>query len=108
CPPVKNPIDIVLVVCYHSIERRMITMKKRPFTRTELAEALRELEEEVIDYRSGGWIAYCTTCKAAVEVDDNPRIVQTAALAHARRRPAHQVIVGWRVLGRAYGVCIEP
>lgn len=82
--------------------------KKRPFTKAELAEAWRELEEEAFDYRSGDWIAYCTACKAAVEVDDDPRIVQTAALAHTRRRPTHQVIVGWEALGRAYGVCIEP
>lgn len=76
--------------------------KKCPFTLEELVEAWRELEEEIYE-----WVAYCTTCKAAVEAAYDRRIVETAAIAHARRRPAHQVIVGREILGRSYGVGIS-
>src|SRR5690606_4933739 len=75
-----------------------------PFTSEELGEAAAELEEEICER-----VAYCTTCKAAVAAAYNDRrIVEAAARAHARRRPAHQVIVGKEILGRSYGVCIEP
>jgi len=78
-------------------------MKKSPFTKAELEEYLRELEEAAFEL-----VAYCTTCKGAVESSCDHRLVLTAALTHAHRRPGHQVIVGAEILGRAYGVCVEP
>jgi len=66
-------------------------------------------ETEQLDEETVEWVAYCTTCKAAVAAAYNDRrIVETAAITHARRRPAHQVIVGKEILGRAYAVSIEP
>lgn len=62
-----------------------------------------ELEEKAYE-----WVAYCTDCKAAVEVDDDPHIVQAAALTHVNRFHGHQVIVGQEILGRSYGVCVAP
>jgi len=71
---------------------------------TMLRKEAEQLDEETVEL-----VAYCTTCKAAVAAAYNDRrIVEAAARAHARRRPAHQVIVGKEILGRAYGVCIEP
>jgi len=78
-------------------------MKKLPFTQAELAEAAAELEEEAAE-----WVAYCTTCKAAVETAYDRRFVDAAALTHVIRHPAHQVVVGKEILGRSYGVSIEP
>jgi len=83
--------------------RRTIFMKKRPFTKAELEEAAAELDEE-----AAGWVAYCTTCKAAVGTSYDRISVDAAALIHAIRRPEHQVIVGKEILGRSYGVSIEP
>ena len=77
-------------------------MKKRPFTKAELEEAAAELDEE-----AAGWVAYCTTCKAAVGTSYDRISVDAAALTHAIRTE-HQVIVGKEVLGRSYGVSIEP
>jgi len=78
-------------------------MKKRPFTKAELEEAAMELDEEAAE-----WVAYCTTCKAAIETSYDRLSVDAAALIHAIRRPAHQVIVGKEILGRKYGVSVEP
>ena len=74
-----------------------------PFTMEELAEAAAELDEEATE-----WVAYCTTCKAAVQTSYDRRFVDAAALIHAIRRTDHQVIVGKEILGRSYGVSIEP
>ena len=78
-------------------------MTKRPFTKEELEEAARELDEEAAE-----WVAYCTTCKAAIETSYDRIPVDAAALIHAIRHTAHQVIVGKEILGRKYGVSIEP
>jgi len=78
-------------------------VKKRPFTLEELAESFRELEEEAFEL-----VAYCTTCKGAIEASYDHRLVLTAALAHVNQRPEHQVIVGTEILGRAYAVSVEP
>lgn len=78
-------------------------MKKRPFTQAELEEAAAELDEE-----AAGWVAYCTTCKAAVGTSYDRIYVNAVALIHAIRRPNHQVIVGKEILGRSYAVGIEP
>src|SRR5690606_18794030 len=51
-----------------------------------MMENRRELEEKAYE-----WVAYCTDCKAAVEVDDDPHIVQAAALTHVNRFHGHQV-----------------
>lgn len=82
----------------------MPSKKKRkcPFTQEELAEAMAELDEEAFE-----WVAYCTTCKAAVESTYDRRIVETEAIVHARRFPTHQVIVGQEILGRSYAVGVE-
>ena len=78
-------------------------MKKRPFTKAELEEAAAELDAEAAE-----WVAYCTTCKAAVGTSHDRISVDAAALVHAIRRPSHQVIVGKEILGRSYAVSIEP
>lgn len=78
-------------------------MKKRPFTQAELEEAVAELDEEAAE-----WVAYCTTCKAAVGTSYDRISADAAALIHAIRRTDHQVIVGKEILGRKYGVSIEP
>ena len=77
-------------------------MKKRPFTKAELAEAAAELDEEAAE-----WVAYCTTCKAAIETSHDRIRVDAAALVHAIRTE-HQVIVGKEILGRSYAASIEP
>jgi len=81
----------------------MIFMKKRPLTQDELIEAMAALDEEAYE-----WVAYCTTCKGAIEASYDHRLVLTAALAHVNQRPEHQVIVGTEILGRAYAVSVEP
>ena len=63
----------------------------------------RELEEKAYE-----WVAYCTDCKAAVEATYDRLIAEAAALTHVNRHPSHQVIVGKEILGRSYGVGIEP
>ena len=78
-------------------------MKKRPFTKAELEEAAAELDEEAAE-----WVAYCTRCGGAIEVSHDRLSVDAAALIHAIRNTAHQVIVGKEILGRKYGVSIEP
>ena len=81
----------------------MPSKKKRPFTQEELAEAMAELDEETFE-----WVAYCTYCGGAIEVAYDRHLVLTAALTHTQRYPEHQVIVGTEILGRGYGVSIEP
>ena len=54
------------------------------------------------------WVAYCTTCKAAIEECQNGHFAEGAARDHVRKNPEHQVIVGQEILGREYGVCAEP
>lgn len=76
--------------------------KKRPFTKAELEEAAAEFDEEATE-----WVAYCTTCKGAIEASYDHRLVLTAAITHTQRNPEHQVIVGTEILGRAYAVSVE-
>jgi len=111
----KKPVDIVLAVCYDSIDTRqrrpiVVPSKKseRPYTKEELAEALAKVPWEKAEIMGGEWVAYCTYCGAAVEVNYNPRIVETVALIHTARNPKHQVVVGKEILGRSYAVGVEP
>jgi len=82
---------------------RSLLATKRPFTKAELSEAAAELDEEAAE-----WVAYCTCCGGAVEAAYDRRRAQAAALTHVHRHPGHQVIVGTEILGRVYGVSIEP
>src|SRR5690606_21011910 len=54
------------------------------------------------------WLAYCTTCRGALESARDRRTVETAARIHVNRCHGHQVIVGQEILGRDYGVCVAP
>lgn len=74
-----------------------------PFTTEELDEAAAELDDE-----AAMWVAYCTTCRGAIEAAHDRRMVVEAALTHVRKNPNHQVIVGQEILGRSYGVCVSP
>jgi len=94
-------MDYVIVMLREEIAREREKAHECPFTPEELAEASAELDEEAAE-----WVAYCTTCKAAVETAYDRRFVEAAALTHVIRRPAHQVIVGKEILGRGYGVAI--
>jgi len=69
----------------------------------KLKEYLQELEEEAFEL-----VAYCTTCKGAIEASYDHHLALTAALTHAQRHPEHQVIIGTEILGRAYAVSVEP
>ena len=78
-------------------------MKRNPFTLEELEEDAAELDEEAAE-----WVAYCTTCKGAIETSYDRIPVDAAALVHAIRHTEHQVIVGKEILGRRYGVSVRP
>jgi len=98
-------LEVILTVDKHYVGgwSHFVETATYPLTSEELEEAAAELDEEAFM-----WVAYCTTCKGAIETARDRRIVAAAAIAHVSRYPEHQVIVGTEILGREYGVCVAP